>query len=206
MRSPAARRSSSFTRPCRIRARAGSANSTRASRRATSSTSSIEIGRRPRTRLFGMMIIIRRQGRLFDCKTLAALESLAAHAVLCGEGHSVTAGAGVALGGQAENGGHVALGIERLAAVCARRRLGVKHLAARREHRYIVTDIDGVAVPILVADDIEAGPDRVAGPVSGLRQSFPVILSAVEADIANHQRVAGVDATPADFEGDLSDT
>src|ERR1039458_6679081 len=75
---------------------------------------------------------IRRPVRLFDCKTLAGLAGLVAHAVMCGDRHGVLAGMCVVLGGQAKNGGHVALGIERLAAIGARLRLGVKHLPAGR--------------------------------------------------------------------------
>src|ERR1700691_477870 len=200
MRSPAARRSSSFRRPSRIRARAGAANSTRASRRATSSTSSIEIGRTPRTRLFGM-IIIRRQVRLFDCKTLAGLKGLAAHAVMRGDLDSVLAGVGVALGGEAENSRYVALGVERLAAIRARLRLAVEHLAAGRQYRDVVTDVDGVGLSELVAYYVEERPNRVSGPVSRFRQRFPVVLPAVEADIANHQRVARVHTASMHLEG-----
>src|SRR5450755_5161955 len=107
----------------------------------------------------------------------------------------------VALGSQAKNRRHIALGIERLAVVGPGLRLGIQHFAAGRKHGYVVTDVDAVAVAVLIPDDIEAGPHGIARAVSGFRKSFALFLAAVETDVADCQSRAGVHVTAAHLEG-----
>src|SRR5262249_21371509 len=125
---------------------------------------------------------------------------LAADGVLHLHPDTVFAGADGLLEVDAHGGGDVARRVERLGTLGGGPGLGPEDFPARRDHGGDVGDVDLVLRAELVADDVEAGPHAVAGFVDRLVEGLIAILIAVKAEVANDERLAGLDRAAPDLE------
>src|ERR1700733_15248487 len=136
--------------------------------------------------------------RLFNIEVLAGFVILVADLIVHRDHHAILSWADVGLQVEAHDAGHITLWVEGLALLDGRFRLRPQLLAAGRDHRHAVADLDGVILAILESCYVEAGPDRVSRPVGGLLQGLGILLSTVKAEIADDQRIARLDRMPAD--------